>query len=125
MNHAFLASVLIAAQPAPQSAPPVAPIAPVPELSQDSRTALRCSAAFALVSFNQAAGDPAAARWPDVDERGREFFVRALARLMDETGIDREGAAELARREAQHLLEAQEVDKVMPSCLAMLDASGL
>ena len=110
----FLAA-LLAAQAAP----------PAPALSQENRALLRCSAAFALVSQRQAGGDPVALRWPAMDIRGREFFVRSLARLMDQTGLDRGGVALLAQAEAKALQASGEADTVMPACLVMLESSGV
>lgn len=109
-----LIAALLAAQPAP-----------APALSQESRALLRCSAAFALVSRRQANGDPTAQRWPALEVRGREFFVRSLAQLMDQTGLDRDGIAWLAGAEAKALQDSGEADKVMPSCLVMLESSGV
>ncbi|MFL0357618.1 hypothetical protein ACI5KX_14230 [Erythrobacter sp. GH1-10] len=99
--------------------------APAPALSQESKALLRCSAAFAIVSHGQSVGNEAALKWPRLDTRGREFFVRSLAQLMDETGLDRDGISALVSTEAQGLWDRQEVDKVMPSCLVMLEASGV
>jgi hypothetical protein len=101
-----------------------APAAP-PNLSQEDRALLRCSAAFALVAEGQAKGNAAAKKWPPVEVRGREFFVRALARLMDATGLDRDGISQLVGAEAQAIWDNGEVEKVMPACLVMLDASGV
>ena len=101
-----------------------APAAP-PALSQENRALLRCSAAFAIVSRRQANGDAVALRWPALEVRGREFFVRSLAQLMDQTGLDRDGIAWLAGFEAKALQDSGETDKVMPSCLLMLEASGV
>jgi hypothetical protein len=101
-----------------------APAAP-PNLSQEDRALLRCSAAFALVAEGQAKGNAAAKKWPPVEVRGREFFVRALARLMDATGLDRGGISQLVGAEAQAIWDNGEVEKVMPACLVMLDASGV
>jgi hypothetical protein len=101
-----------------------APAAP-PNLSQEDRALLRCSAAFALVAEGQAKGNAAAKKWPPVEVRGREFFVRALARLMDATGLDRGGISQLVGTEAQAIWDNGEVEKVMPACLVMLDASGV
>lgn len=116
---AFTPIALQAEQSAPlQSAPAV-------ELSHESAALLRCSAAFALVSFGQQNGSQTAQKWPQIDPRGREFFVRALARLMDDTGLDREGVSQLASAEAQRLLDEEQVDEVMPACLLMLEASGV
>lgn len=114
----FLAAAL--ALQAPSEAAP----APLP-LSQDSRALLRCSAAFAMVAQWQAMGDAAALRWPALGTRGREFFVRSLAQLMDETGLDRDGIAWLAGVEAKALRDSGETYKIMPSCLLMLEASGV
>ena len=102
-------------------APPAAP-APV---TQEQRALLRCSAAFALVANGQAAGDSEAKQWPPLATRGREFFVRALAQLMDETAMGREGIAAQAAAEARALQDKGEVAKIMPSCLLMLEGSGV
>jgi len=101
-----------------------APVAP-PNLSEEDRALLRCAAAFALVAEGQARGNDAAKKWPPVEVRGKEFFVRALARLMDATGLDRGGISQLVSTEAQAMLDNDDVDKVMPACLVMLDASGV
>lgn len=117
MTISAILGALLAAQ-APVASEPV-------ELSIEAQAALRCSAAFALVSYGQERGDEASAKWPDLDARGREYFVRVMAQLIDETGKDRDQVAEMARAEAQRLLDAGEVDKVMPACLSMLESSGL
>ncbi|MFN3864087.1 MAG: hypothetical protein ACK4RT_07380 [Erythrobacter sp.] len=114
----FLAAAL--AVQAPSAAAPAPP-----PLSQDSRALLRCAAAFAMVAQWQAAGDAAALRWPALGTRGREFFVRSLAQVMDETGLDREAIAWLAGVEAKALSDSGETYKIMPSCLLMLNAAGL
>jgi hypothetical protein len=114
----FLAAAL--ALQAPSEAAPAPP-----PLSQDSRALLRCSAAFAMVAQWQAMGDASALRWPALGTRGREFFVRSLAQLMDETGLDRDGIAWLTGVEAKALRDSGETYKIMPSCLLMLEASGV
>jgi hypothetical protein len=101
-----------------------APVAP-PNLSEEDRALLRCAAAFALVAEGQAMGNDAAKKWPPVEVRGKEFFVRALAQLMDATGLDRGGISQLVSAEARDMLDNDDVDKVMPACLVMLDASGV
>ncbi|MFN4020633.1 MAG: hypothetical protein ACK4IC_08965 [Erythrobacter sp.] len=118
MFMTFLAAAL--ALQAPSVTAPAAP-----RLSQDSRALLRCSAAFAMVAQWQAMGDASALRWPALGTRGREFFVRSLAQLMDETGLDREGIAWLVGVEAKALRDNGETYKIMPSCLVMLEAAGL
>jgi len=112
------AALAVQAAPAPTT-PESAP------LSQENRALLRCAAAFALVAQGQVAGDPQAKAWPDLSVRGMEFFVRAMAQLMDETGRDRAGIAALVNGEAQALTASGDVTKVMPSCLLMLEAAQL
>ena len=72
-------------------------------------------------------GNAANTDWPDLlaNDRGREFFVRTVAKLMDDTGIAREGIALRGRKEAEKLRDPAELEAVMPACLMMLDASGL
>lgn len=113
-------TTLLAAALALQAAPAV----PTP-LSQENRALLRCAAAFALVANGQANGDSAAQQWPALGTRGREFFVRAMAQLMDASGLDRAGIAQLASKEAEALTASGEVGKVMPSCLLMLEAARI
>ena len=114
------AAVLTALVPAAQAQQPAAP-----ELTLQQKTALRCSTAFALVAEGQARGDPAVAQYPPLGERGREFFVRSSAQIMDETGLSREAVAALLAAEIEALREPGALDGVMPPCLLLLDASGL
>lgn len=86
---------------------------------------IRCSAAFALVAHGQSNGNEAALKWPELATRGREFFVVALAGLMDDTGLDRNGVSQLVGTEAQRLWDTGELDAVMPACLLMLESSGV
>ena len=96
-----------------------------PEVTLEQRMLLRCSAAFALIARQQQAGDKAALAWPDLTGRGSEYFVRASARVMDETGIGREGIAQVLAAEAQDLVRTDTLATVMPPCLLSLEASGL
>jgi len=108
-------------------------VAPVPvdsteteetKLSLENRSLLRCAAAFALVARAQEDGEESALKWPELGDRGREFFVRAMAQVMDQTGYDREGIARVAGVEAQQIQESGDLDKMMPACLVMLENSG-
>lgn len=94
-------------------------------LTAENRAVLRCSAAFALVAHGQVNGNAEAKKWPELSTRGREFFVRSLAGLMDDTGLNRDGVSQLVSAEAQRLWDADEVNKVMPACLLMLETSGV
>lgn len=98
---------------------------PKPNLTIEQRTALRCSVAFALVAEGQARGDAAMAAYPALGERGREFFVRTSARIMDETGLSRDAVAGLLAAEVESLREEGALDRVMSPCMLLLDASGL
>lgn len=94
-------------------------------MSQEHSALLRCSAAFALVSYGQANGEEASMAWPAIDPKGREFFVRALAKIIDDTGMTREQVSQMAEAEAQRLIDENLLDSVMPGCLLMLEASGV
>ena len=101
--------------------------AATPDLSQQSRALLRCSAAFALVSHGQQAGNEAALKWPQLETRGREFFVRTMAALMDAHDLSRSEVGKLAFDETMRLMaEPRESrEEMIPACLLLLDASGV
>lgn len=81
---------------------------------------LRCSAAFALVANRQQSGEEWALAYPPLAEQGREFFVRATARLADETGVEPPALAPVLRAEAESLLDRPLLQQVMPVCLTLL-----
>jgi len=116
--------VLIAAALALAATPALAQ-QPVPQLTAEQQTLLRCSATFALVSGRQHAGDKEALAFPDVSARGREYFVRALVQLMDEAGLDHDTVARLVQAEAAQLQDSPDLLKGVPACLASLDASKM
>ena len=101
--------------------------------SYEQTMLLRCSAAFAIVAGEQARGVPAAKAYPDLQLRGKEYFVRASAQLMDELHLTREQIAAHVRAEvaAQQDAAAKAADArlyrdgVLQPCLQSLDASGL
>lgn len=105
-------------------AAPLAAIAqtPPPQLSLDHRMLVRCSAAFAIVANGQSNGNETALRYPAMEERGREFFVRASAQVMDEAGLDREQIAAALSAEAQDIRDNGTLEEVMPVCLSLLPA---
>lgn len=105
----------------------IAPLAAqdAPSLTIEQRTGLRCAAAFAITAKAQARGDAEAQSLPPLGTRGREFFVRFSAQLMDDTGMTRDAVAALLTAEAQALGETGAVKQVMPACLMLLDASGM
>ena len=99
------------------------PVAPT--LTPPQTAALRCGVVFALATRMQAEGDPAAGRWPVLGARGKEYFVRVTAKLMDETGASRDAIAALATREVPPLQAEGAMAAAMTGCLPLLDASGL
>ena len=116
MIRLLAALTLVAAPAAAQEA------VPPPQISLEQRMLLRCSAAFAIAASAQQSGDAAARRWPDLGVRGREFFVRASARVMDETGMDRAGVAAALEAEARDIAARGTLHEIMPACLPLLPA---
>ena len=103
----LLTVLALAAQAAPAT----------PPLNAMQQGALTCSAAFA-VDARRANADP------EQQAREREFFVRALARIMDETGASREAVAQMAGAEAQRLsAQPDQLATVLPACRSLLNAS--
>ncbi|MGB3472131.1 MAG: hypothetical protein WBA51_15035 [Erythrobacter sp.] len=123
MISLFLASLLSVAQPSDQAESRAQDQSPV-RLTSENRAVIRCSAAFAIVGARQVR-DGDKSQWPEIGTRGREFFVVAMAGMMDEHALGREQITKLVRDEAIRLNEAKEVDTVMPACLLMLQSSGI
>jgi len=111
MIRPFLALALLAV--------PAAGMAQAP-LSLEHRMLLRCSAAFAITANRQASGEADALAYPALAARGREYFVRASARVMDEAGLDRGAVAQALETEARDLVANGTLAQVMPVCLALL-----
>ncbi|MEL7690857.1 hypothetical protein [Citromicrobium bathyomarinum] len=120
----LLTLVFLVSQPVADTAEPVEAETAMP-LNAAQQGALRCSAAFALVAEKQKQGDPAALEYPPLGERGREFFVRSGAQLMDQAGMTRETLAAHLRREVDAIRADGSLEQIMPPCLLLLDASGL
>lgn len=128
-----MASLLIATLLAPlalQAATqePLPAPATLAELPIAEATFPRCGIAFATLEGWQKSGDPRGRNWPDMaTSGGREFFVVAMARLMDARGLTREDierlvVAEVASHEADN---GNAVEAMMPACMALLRSSGL
>ena len=98
--------------------------AALPARTPPQTRALRCSVVFARGARMQADRNPAAAGWPPLALRGKDYFVRVLARLMDDTGAGRDALAALAARELPGLKTDSALAAAMPGCLSLLDASG-
>lgn len=129
-------AISLALQSAPVAAPPAsggetqsAPIASLDELPIEQATGPRCAIAFALVSRWQKSGDPRGADYADLEaDGGREFFVQAMAVLMDATGMTREQVSALTFYEVGQLDNPdgeQRLAAMMPACLLLKQSAGL
>lgn len=122
---AFLPFALLLAAAAPAPSPPA--------LGPGDALLLRCSAAFAIVAGDQARGDPVAKAYPPLAARGREFFVRASAQLMDELHLTHDQVQAMLQQQVAQLQQgsaaakdrAAYVDQVMQPCLEELEGSGV
>lgn len=126
--HALALATLATFAVQPGAAPtPPAVTATLADLPIQQQTALRCAVAVAMATELQRSGKAAVKGWPDLqaNNRGREFFVRSMARLMDDTGLSREALALRGRVEVGRLQEAGALDAVMPPCALLVDAAGL
>jgi hypothetical protein len=95
------------------------------QLNLEQKTLVRCSAAFALAANMQENGDRSLGEIPELRARGQEYFVRAMASLMDSEALGREAVAALLKVEVAALAEGDMLARTMPACLASLEASGL
>lgn len=125
MLHILLPLAMM--QAAPVSAQPARAQSDLkePVVSLEQQTSLRCSAAFAIVAAEQGAEVSSAQSYPAMEARGKEFFVRSMARVMDDAGLSRDQVAMMVNTHAQALVAEDAVDEAMPACLLLLDASGL
>lgn len=117
----------LALQSAAPALPPVVPL-DLSQLPLEEAAAPRCGVVFAIVEGWQQAGDKRAGQWPDLASgNGREFFVRAMARLMDDRGLDRDAISALVSREYENLSgdNGKRVNDLMSPCLLMKQAAGL
>ncbi|HEY6816946.1 MAG TPA: hypothetical protein VI168_15525 [Croceibacterium sp.] len=104
-----------------------------PAYTLEHRMLLRCSAAFAIVAAEQQRGVASALAYPALGERGREYFVRASVRVMDDLKLTREQVEASLRAEVEGLQKASSeaadpaaaIESVMQPCLSALEVSGL
>lgn len=98
---------------------------PLPAMNLNQQTSLRCSAAFAMVAAGQAKGEADSLAFPALGQRGREYFVRSAAQIMDETGATRAQLQALMLREATAIRQAgpKSLSGLMPPCLSLLDSA--
>ena len=92
----------------------------------EQATAPRCGIAFAIVQGWQNQADPRGEAWPAINQgQGREFFVVAMARLIDDYNLTNEDVTRLVRAEVERLSaqNGQAVSAMMPACFTLLDIS--
>ncbi|WP_338466969.1 hypothetical protein RXV95_15770 [Novosphingobium sp. ZN18A2] len=118
--------------PLPAAAQQAAP--PPPDLSKltlEHRAALKCAAVFAIVASEQQRGVESALEWPPLGWRGKEYFVRTSARVIDEAGLTKEQVRDLLVADVA-AFQKQAVDShdpdgtvkaAMKPCLTLLDAA--
>ena len=131
--HAPLLAALLVAQAAPENPPPAASganaVVTLDALPLEQAAAARCAVAFATVSRWQKTGDARGSSYPDIEASGgREFFVRVMAKLMEDTGLGREDVISLTTRAADNNEGeggAERVKAIMPACEMMKSAAGL
>ena len=100
--------------------PPSEPVIALDQLPLETSTAPRCALAFAQVGRWQREGDARGDPYADVEQGGGlEFFVRAMAQLMDDAGLTRGELVMLVGREMEALAgpgaEAR-IAAMMPAC---------
>lgn len=121
----LLSALALLAAPIGAAAQPTSPAEPLPALDLQQRMLVRCSAAFALVADRQQRGEDWALQYPLMDEAGQDFFVAAMAQVMDELALSDETVAQMLREEAQTLLDQDLLQAVVPVCLRFLEPSDM
>lgn len=115
----FAAAALFAVLAVPSAAHAADPLTPAQQFK------LRCSTAFAFVAAAQANKDPRAAAYPAMEQRGREYFFRAVHGIMESAGLSEAEVKAALEAEAGALKETGALEEAMPLCLKSLEASGL
>ena len=127
-----LGLVFLAIAAAAQAATPAPLPQPAPDysrLTEDHKAALRCAAAFAVVATEQQRGEKAALGYPPLTSRGKEYFVRVAAQVMDQTGLARDAVRALLVQDVAEMQQqagaiadpAGEIKLVMRPCLDRLE----
>ena len=123
----LLAALLVGQAAAVQ--PETNEIVTLDTLPLEHAAAARCAVVFATVSRWQKAGDARGDDYPNIEAAGgREFFVRVMAKVMEDTGLGREDIIVLSTRAADENEGeggAERVKAMMPACNLMKTAAGL
>ena len=97
------------------------------QLPIEEATAPRCGMAFAIVQGWQEADDTRGKQWPSMAEaNAREFFLRAMVRLIDQYSLERPDVTRLVEVEQQRHQAGgfASVEAMMPACLALLEVQS-
>lgn len=127
LTFLVLAPSAIAQEAAPAPSASEAEPFVMPELSTSQQAAYSCAMTFALVSKWQKAGDDRGTPYPDMEsEGGREYFVRTMAALMDDLGLNRAQVMQMATAgvAATEADGAETVEQRMSACSLMLAHPG-
>ncbi|MXO65172.1 hypothetical protein [Altericroceibacterium endophyticum] len=118
---ALVAAILAASPVAAQTAESN----PVPQLTMEHHTLLRCSVVFAMIAGGQENGVEEALAYPPMEERGKEYFVRALAQVMQDTGMSRQQIFDAIKMETKAIAQSDNRDTIIDVCLQSLNQAKM
>lgn len=126
---AFASAARTFAAQAAETMPPPQPAPNYSRLTEEHKAALRCAAAFAVVATEQQRGERDALGYPPLAYRGKEYFVRVAAQVMDQTGLSRDAVRALLVQDVAEMQQqagaiadpAGEIKLVIRPCLDRLD----
>lgn len=124
ITAAALALAVQSAKPAPS---PVV-FTDLSQIPVEEAAAPRCGIVFAFVDGAQKVGDPRAKDWPKIEKtNGKEFFVRAMAKLMEDRNLTRDQISVIVSNEINRLAadDFVIVNQLKQPCMMMKKAAGL
>lgn len=113
------AALICATLAVPVPALAAAPLTPAQEFK------LHCGMVFAAIAAAQEEKDPRGNAYPPMEDRGKEYFVRAVNGAMQSTGMTMDEMKNLLMPQAQELAQKDALEKAAPLCLKSLEESGL
>jgi len=98
-------------------------------LTAENNALITCSAAFAIDSVPTLEGQNrlgySEEDLSDMVKQRREFFVRSLVKIMDETGMSRDQVSEKVRSTVSRIVDQGTIATILPACSQILEASVL
>lgn len=128
MSLSITATVIALTMQAAEPKPPPVVFTDLSQLPVEEAAAPRCGIVFAFVDGAQKADDPRAKDWPDIEKaNGKEFFVRAMAKLMEDRNLTRDQLSTIVSNEINKLVtdEFVIVNQLKQPCMMMKKAAGL